>query len=206
MDKRLLHVVLPILTLWRYRRKIDIVNFIKYKMASGTRNKMFKIELKQIQSPFFIRGASSDVLMLRDFFLEDDYVKTVDNAKIIIDTGANIGAATVLFKNRYPKARVIALEPDEDNCRLFIKNTRYYSDVHLIRGGLHNSSGKKMYIINPDAGECGYRLKEKEDDASDGLDSYSINQLMQMFQIDQIDIVKIDIEGGEKLVFEDNTE
>jgi hypothetical protein len=43
---------------------------------------------------------------------------------LIVDTAANIGAATVFFAYKFPKARILALEPDVTKFALLIANTR----------------------------------------------------------------------------------
>lgn len=42
---------------------------------------------------------------------------------LIVDTAANIGAAAVFFAHKFPKARVIALEPDTAQFALLVANT-----------------------------------------------------------------------------------
>ncbi len=44
-------------------------------------------------------------------------------APLIVDASANIGAAAVFFAYKFPKARVIAIEPDPANFQLLTANT-----------------------------------------------------------------------------------
>jgi hypothetical protein len=43
---------------------------------------------------------------------------------IIIDAGANIGAASIRFSSRYPKAKVLSVEPDPENAACCRANTQ----------------------------------------------------------------------------------
>jgi len=46
---------------------------------------------------------------------------------LIIDCGANIGCASVWFATQYPKARILAVEPDPDNFRMLVRNSKPYA-------------------------------------------------------------------------------
>ena len=45
--------------------------------------------------------------------------------QLIIDAGANIGASSVFFAVTHPQATVLAIEPQEDNFELLVRNTRH---------------------------------------------------------------------------------
>lgn len=46
-----------------------------------------------------------------------------DKPPLIVDTAANIGAAAVFFTYKFPKARVVAIEPELENFQLLTINT-----------------------------------------------------------------------------------
>jgi FkbM family methyltransferase len=51
--------------------------------------------------------------MVREIFIRRHYLfETDQNAPTIVDAGANIGLATLFIKQRFPRARIIAFEPD----------------------------------------------------------------------------------------------
>ena len=190
-----------------FRKHVSInqyLKFYKYKFFKKIEiSKACKaLKLKNYDYPFFYRPGSSDILVIRDFFLKSDYVKTIPGAQRIIDAGANIGAATVLFKKRYPNAEIIAIEPDKENCNIFNKNTSHYKDVELLMGGLASTHGKHLQISDSNVPSYSYQLQYSDT----GLPSYSINGLRKNKGWDTIDIVKIDIEGGEKELFSKNIE
>lgn len=190
-----------------YRKHISVnqyFNFYKIKIIKrkGVTQDWKALKLRNYKHPFFYRPGSSDEFIVRDFFLRDNYAKTVPRAMRIIDAGANIGASSVLFKRRYPSAEVIAIEPDEENCELFKKNTAPYSDVELYKGGLTSTDGKFLKISDPDVPSYSFQLQYSDK----GLPSYSISGLMDDKGWETLDIVKIDIEGGEKELFGKNIE
>ena len=48
------------------------------------------------------------------------------NEIVIIDAGANIGFASVFYKNKFPNSRIVALEPEKENFNWLKKNTLKY--------------------------------------------------------------------------------
>src|ERR1700679_957773 len=66
--------------------------------------------------PVFLRLNTSDVCPYRDVLICQDkpYDPQIPNfgPHTIVDVGAHIGMASLLFAQRYPKARIIAVEPE----------------------------------------------------------------------------------------------
>ena len=62
---------------------------------------------------------------------------------------------------------------------------------------------KRTYLEIIDEGKGNHAFKVKESDLSceGGIEAISIDDLISDFQIDKIDILKIDIEGSEEQVF-----
>lgn len=53
------------------------------------------------------------VLIYKDIFISKEYRFTADNdPPLIFDCGAHIGVSVLYFKKLYPKAKIIAFEPN----------------------------------------------------------------------------------------------
>jgi predicted O-methyltransferase YrrM len=57
------------------------------------------------------------------------YADTVSRSEIplILDCGANIGLSSIWFARKYPRATVIAVEPESENFRMLTMNTAEYA-------------------------------------------------------------------------------
>ena len=55
---------------------------------------------------------------------------------IVLDAGANIGASAIYFARRYPNARIFALEPEQENYDLLLRNTHRYHNIIPIKAAL----------------------------------------------------------------------
>lgn len=187
-----------------FRRKLSLWNYFRFWWFKETASATSLIPFRLIgqEGTVYLRRNKADFSVFKDIFLKDDYAPTVPRAKRIIDAGANIGASSILLKNRYPDAEIVAIEPDLSNCGLFRKNTEIYSGISLRQGGLASRHNCFMEIVDTNVAAYSFQLQYSDS----GLPSYSIAGLMQEMGWDEVDIVKIDIEGGEKELFSSNIE
>jgi FkbM family methyltransferase len=123
---------------------------------------------------------------------------------LIIDCGANIGLASVWFANQFPEAMIWAVEPDEANFALLTENTSPFRDrVRLLRGGVWSRS-LRLRIMNPDAGSAAFRVEASKADAPHAVKGYTIAEICTLAGAQSAFIVKIDIEGAQKDLFNFN--
>ena len=67
---------------------------------------------------------------------------------LILDLGANIGHMSLYFAKNWPKAHIIAVEPDEGNFRLLKANIEGLSNITPIEGAVASENGA-VEIANP---------------------------------------------------------
>lgn len=164
-----------------------------------------KISLPGIRHSFQVRKGTSDTGTFRQVFKEDQYKFQLDGTiESIIDAGANIGLAAIVFSNKFPNARIAAIEPDQGNFELLEKNTSLYNVLN-IRGGVWN---KNTYLEIEDRGwgEWAYTVHEVDQPGEQSISALSVDEIMKRAGFEQIDILKMDIEGSEKEVFEEGYE
>ncbi|MBT8288946.1 MAG: FkbM family methyltransferase, partial [Bacteroidia bacterium] len=127
----------------------------------------------------------------------------------IIDAGANIGLAAVYFSNRFPDAKIYSIEPESSNLELMRKNIAPYPNVRVIPKALHHSSGLELQIVDEGIGEWGFTTRNTGNTAEKKqvvgtVETVSIDSILEEHEIGILDILKIDIEGAEKPLFEKN--
>jgi hypothetical protein len=99
----------------------------------------FYAVLPEIATPLMLRAATSDVLNLRQIFLEGDrsaepyiygdYGFTVPPLERILDLGAYCGYTAVYFANRFPDAAITCVEPPGANFDVLLVNTAPYPNI-----------------------------------------------------------------------------
>lgn len=150
-----------------------------------------------------IRGGSSDILVVNEILFEHEYecINTNNDVKVIIDAGANIGCASIYFAKKYPNAQIYSLEPQKENFEYLVKNTKQYKNIIPINMGLWGTDSM-LSVVDNNYGNYGFQTIESNNPTQNSLQSITINSLIKQFNINQIDILKMDIEGAEKNVFE----
>lgn len=142
-----------------------------------------------------------------DIFLRQDYNIIINNnSPKIIDCGAHIGLATIYFKKKFPFAKITAIEANPQTFKCLRKNidTNHIKDVEMIWGALSKRSGILSLYIDPDNtlpwGWGDSIIKDIWRDRSSGKTKKVIQvPAIHLSEIitNEIDLIKMDIEGAE---------
>lgn len=169
------------------------------------------IDYKYLKHHFVLRNHSSDVHIYKKVFMDNEYDFNVTKPpEVLIDAGANIGLASIYFANKYPNAKIIAIEPEESNFQLLQKNVEPYKNVVPLQAALWNENGK-INLVDPGFGHWGFMTESNDGDKNSqgsqchDVASLTIDKIMDDYGFDKINILKMDIEGAEKEVFSDSS-
>ncbi len=186
----------------RYVRRFGILKgtelYCKPKYAHGE----LTLSVPTLPAPLLLRARTSDRLTFQSIFVDDEFAFDLDGQpKLIVDGGANVGYASIFFSLRYPRATIVAIEPESENFRSLERNTASYPNIRCIRKGLWSHNGR-LSIENPEAEPYAYRVQEAGP-ADKTVEAITIGRLMDELGIAQIDLLKLDVEGAEKAIFAD---
>ncbi len=122
---------------------------------------------------------------------------------VIIDAGANVGAAALWFSTTYPRARIVAIEPDAASAAHCRFNTVSRSNVTVVEGAIGGTPGRVAVVKS----EKSWAIITERTDARAGLKVVTVRELAdQAGKPSALFIVKVDIEGFEADLFETGTE
>lgn len=165
---------------------------------------------------FSIRRNTTDIVIFDEILLNGGYWPVINLCKenkikpvSIVDAGANIGSSVVFFKDVFPDAMIICIEPENKNFAQLKENVllNQFNDINFINGGLWH----KDEFLNLNSDFRGDREKElsfsltSEADANisnSKIEGHTINKIMKQYNLMEIDLLKIDIEGAESFLFE----
>jgi len=155
-----------------------------------------------------IRRFSTDSFVFTQIFIHDEFEEFISfigdgrNIKTIIDAGANIGISSVKLQSYYPTAKLISIEPDPGNFKMLEKNIALNKlNAVAIQSAVWSSS-TRLYFDRTfrDGREWSVTVTEAPNEG-EYLQSISLNEIVDKYRIDRIDILKIDVEGSEKEIF-----
>ena len=189
-----------LIELFKYAYRLGPVNGISNLLKVYTGN-MNNIRIKGFKHPFKLRKSSSDVAVFNQVFIEKEYNFDAGfSPRFIIDGGGYVGLAALYFANLYPDAKIVSVEPESDNYNLLVENTRAYGNIDTIQSGIWNKSAY-LKVKDVGLGNWGFIVEEYDKEDAETFKALSISDIMAQYQVDEIDILKLDIEGAEKEVF-----
>lgn len=159
-----------------------------------------------------VRLGTSDVQVFNDIYRRQAYRWDFgEPPKVIVDAGAYTGLSTSFFAARYPNATIIAIEPDEQNFDLLVRNTARFANVRTLRAALWMESG---YVSLVDPGDDAWGLRVNESDASasgrakassaprpEPVPAVTVTDILRDYDLERIELLKVDVEGSEKEIF-----
>jgi FkbM family methyltransferase len=192
--------------------KKNIIFFYKIAVACGLiksleifikrffarRNYRFTVAGKKID----LRKKSTDLEVFVGIYGKNNYrSKSLNKLRpeVIVDIGCNNGVSLVAFKADYPNSRIIGIEPDPGNYAQAILNVQGLENVEVINEAVWHSNGS-LELKDNGKGDFAFSFVTKGKTIA-VVNTVTIDSLMKRMNINNIDLLKIDIEGGEYDLF-----
>ena len=196
-------------TLKLYLRTVGVAGTIKALWGHLSNSTLLvSIQRSDVAHPLQLRVPSTDVPTYKHVFVRKEYRFEGKVAPMtIVDAGANTGLASIYFANRYPGARIIAIEPEQANFELLVKNVELYPNVIPVQAALWKNNDQ-IELVDPGLGDWGYMTRNRDDDSElsqevrHSVQAMTIDRVMEQFELESIDLLKLNIEGAEREVFE----
>ena len=119
----------------------------------------------------------------------------LDNPRVIVDVGANIGYSSIFFARNFPEAVIFALEPVQDNFDCLLENIRDCDGIIPYNVAAGRSEGSLVLSLLHNA--------EKNLGMMSVYGNGTRAETVPMFPLDElcglatVDFIKIDVEGYE---------
>jgi FkbM family methyltransferase len=166
---------------------------------------------KNAQFPLLCRPNTSDRDVFEQIFIVKEYscFDDLPNVDLVIDCGANVGYSSAYFLTRFPKCKMICVEPDLSNFKLLEKNLAPYKErVQLIRSGIWSHTAGLKILEEPyrDGLEWSVQVRECKSGEIPEMQAVDVGTLLRESGRNKISILKMDVEGAEAVVFAKNYE
>lgn len=120
----------------------------------------------------------------------------------IVDLGANIGIEAIRLSYLYENARVIAVEAEKGNFKKLEKNTANHFQIEPVHAALWSENCELKLIVAEDGNNQGWHLEKVKVDEDYDMVGLTFSELIKTYDLYSIDILKIDLEGAEIELFD----
>lgn len=143
---------------------------------------------------------------LKKFNFSEDKNQNNYKTKLIIDCGANIGCSSLFLHKNHPQSFIISIEPEEKNFSLLKSNTKEIKKIRHINSAI--SCEKHFFGLKKSTDSRAHKVYDEKNQNQSQEKTFTINDILKEYPENKFDyfLIKIDIEGFEKKLFEKNTE
>ena len=159
----------------------------------------------------FCRKFSSDIDVLQQHYVSHELGPLIALVKArqvpvrtILDIGSNIGLAALRLSRAFPQAQIYAVNPAPDNFRLLALNVAANAvPAELLATGVWHRPARLYFDRSFRDGQAwSVALTEvPTQNPTEYVDAISLNDVIARYGLASIDLLKIDIEGGERYIF-----
>lgn len=147
-------------------------------------------------------GTLSDVFLKQLYSCHSEGASSVSR---VLDLGANIGLAALFLSHRFPNAQFACVEPSPDNEGV-LRETIALNGIRatIFNAAIGTEAGEAVLHLGADP--TAYSLSPKgPSERTLKVPQVTVEQLLEQLGWAEIDVLKIDIEGYEKVLFRSNT-
>jgi FkbM family methyltransferase len=178
---------------------------IAYK-PGATKGRPFTINLRirpGYDTALCLRPFADDLSVLYEVFLDRRYylprsLLLPDSVRVIIDCNANIGMAALFLASRYPNARIFCVEPHLEDYDILKRNTQSEARIVPINATV---VGRLTASIRMTSNGAAWGHKSRHNDPAIEVPQITIAEICTRHSLEQIDLLRIDMEGAEESVF-----
>jgi FkbM family methyltransferase len=162
-----------------------------------TRNGNTMLSVPGYAQKFYVCLNTTDYKVMRNILREHEFaISDMPEPRLIVDCGAYTGYSSVYFAKTYPKATVIALEPERSNFGILLKNTAYYPNIIPINAAIWHKQAL-MDISDTGNNKESARIGENGVSSSKAI-GITMDDVLSIAGTERIDLLKMDIEGSER--------
>lgn len=148
-----------------------------------------------------IRTNGFDAGVLEEIFTERYHKIDLDNVRCILDLGGNIGMTALFMAQVFPEAQLCTVEPIPGNLKILKQNVDLNGvRTRIVAAAAGARDGSTQFQVTTDPRQntsIGTGLSSAPTEETIDVQVLSVPSLMAMMGWSQLDILKIDVEGGE---------
>lgn len=187
------------------------INFA-IEFGGGNQGKPLSIKILNWKNlTYHYRTGTSDSFVAYECFLHgkknaymSPHLPRPSSVRTIVDVGANVGASVLFWHSIYPDASIYCFEPVTSNFEILQLNIQGLSDVQAYNEALGDTDGELTFIHSPSLGNEGgwsaFQRGAQGDEMKIPVPVRKSGGRLLDLGIAEIDILKVDTEGAEKMI------
>ncbi len=142
-----------------------------------------------------------DIQSIREVLMDEVYRPPFSTRpRVVVDLGANIGLTSLYYARRFRPTVLVAVEPDPANARLARRNLEPCG-ASLIEAAIGPEDGVAWFDSSRDSNLGSVASSQ----SGSQVQMVSMSTLIETSGIETIDLLKMDIEGGEQALLTGDT-
>jgi FkbM family methyltransferase len=155
-----------------------------------------------------MRPNYGDAMTIAEIFLDDCYGRDLGLPPnpVVMDVGGFIGDFALYAVKRLNARKVIVCEPSPRNWIVLLKNianNSYQDRIEPVNKAVTADGGSVMMNIDaPDEFQSMVSAHCTSEQSMSAVPGISLGELLRVYSIESVDLLKIDVEGGEYAILE----
>ncbi len=156
-----------------------------------------------------LRQSSGDIFTLHEVIGRKSYAFPAERLGVIntiVDLGANIGLTSLFFAAMSPTARLVCVEPEPGNFKLLRQNCDQ-NKFHwtCLNCAIGPATMSARLLVDRYANRHRVTTQGLPREPAIEVQVLSMEDILKNCDVDTIDLLKVDIEGGEEELFENSS-
>lgn len=140
---------------------------------------------------------ASELRVIREVFVNGEYDLPAISPDLILDLGSNVGLSVLYFADRYPEARIIAVEPARRAFARLQRNVGGLPNVRLLRAAAVGTDGPVRLHTGWQSWASSLFAENEDMYEVEEVDGRTVDSILAAFGEKRADVVKLDVEGAE---------
>ena len=160
-----------------------------------------RVRIPSLGGDVWLRSHSSDICVLAEQLVSGTYDAVQDHpgdVRTILDLGANTGLVARWLLTRFPESRIVCVEPEPGNAEILRRNLAAVNGRATVVAKCVGASERRVSLATTSS-DWGFAMTEGPGD----VEVTTMDRIIAEQSITGIDLLKCDIEGAEREVFED---
>lgn len=178
------------------------LSFTRLAVPTDAGAPLVELRIRELHDkPIWCRSGLSDLGVVYDTFEGQYHLPPPDlrPVRAILDLGSNIGLTVAHLAEVHPEARILGVELDRGNFELCRRNIESCGDrCEVLHGAVWHEPGEVPYGGGRESGYAVNLALGAQVRAT--APALTVDSLIERLGVDEIDYVKMDIEGAEKEV------